>query len=413
MTPDGDLRLHPLDYEANKNPSEALAALQRECPVSFQALGDEPAIALVTKYADVLHVLRECPQAGSRPGADAVVGNADDNMLRLVGSEHARVRSLSMVAVRPRAVMEATGYIDEVCRETAASLPADGKVELRTEYAAQVPPRILCRLLGVPEQDHQQFLEWTRLKLRALAEFSRGETRMRAEFIAAETAFKAYMAEQLALRRAPGAPDDALYRMVHVEDEGKRLSDHEVIVNAIFILNAGNTTTQNLLTNLIAEMARRPELYARIRADRSLLSPAIEESLRVMPPIMYSERILDEAITLSGVELEPGQRVVISSLAANRDPEVWGENAAEFDLDRAPAARHFAFSAGPHSCFGAALARKMAQHAMNALLDRYDAIELAPDYVWERIPFWSSNAATRLDVVVRSSGRADKAGPDA
>jgi cytochrome P450 len=186
--------------------------------------------------------------------------------------------------------------------------------------------------------------------------------------------------------------------MLAIEDEdGNHLSDEEILGNAVFLLNAGNQTTQNLLMNLVHQLITADRWHA-VRDDRSLVPVAVEESLRLTPPIQYGVRRPTADTTIAGCPVHEGEVLVLSHLAANRDPDVWGEDASRFNLDRHVDAKHLGFGMGPHSCVGSAVARKVAVISMNALLDRFESMRLAPEFTWERQEYWTSMGMVALDV---------------
>jgi cytochrome P450 len=165
----------------------------------------------------------------------------------------------------------------------------------------------------------------------------------------------------------------------------------------VFLLNAGNQTTQNLLMNLVYQLITT-DLWNSVRRDRSLVPAAVEESLRLTPPIQYGVRRPTEDTTVGGCPVQAGEVLVMSHLAANRDPSVWGADASVFNPDRDVDAKHLGFGMGPHSCVGSAVARKVATIALNALLDRFSTLRLASDFEWHRQDYWTSMGITSLRV---------------
>ena len=244
-----------------------------------------------------------------------------------------------------------------------------------------------------------RFYAWTKSKMAAFAKHSRGEE-IGEELLRIEGEFRDYLQEQIRLRRAaPVASNDLIQRMISTADEGGlRLTDDQVIANTIFLLNAGNQTTANLMVNLIWQLLSTGQ-YQNVRADRALLPLAIEESLRVTPPIQFGVRQAVEDLEIGGVAVGAGEMLIMSNVSADRDETIWGGGADAFDLSREHPARHLGFGMGTHACLGAPVARRTVQLAVTALFDRYPELELAPDFTYEKQEYWTSLGPTRLDVI--------------
>jgi cytochrome P450 len=393
---------HPLNPSDAQDPFEALADLRRNCPVAVLTDPDHSPLAVVTRFDDASTVYRACPVVGSvRRGQERGSGDIlTANLLQLTGAKHAAVRRIVMAAVIPSAVAAEEPAIDSMCRSVVESIPCPGPVDLAEAWASTIPSRAIGHLLGFPDADHPTFFRWTQVFISFVAQASRGKvpSELEAEMRSAVTAFDDYVLKHVKQRRGDDAPDDAITRMIRAEHRGVRLTDEEVVSNVVFLLMAGNQTTQSLLTNTLLHLVSSGA-YSSVRADRGLLSAAIEESLRVAPPIQYIVRVPDSDLRVGETIIPAGQPIAVSNLSANRDELVWGDDAGAFDLHRQSDRNHLAFASGPHSCIGAALARTVAHHALNALLERFESFEFAPGYRWERRELWTSWGGKRLDVL--------------
>jgi cytochrome P450 len=393
---------HPLNPSDAQDPFEALADLRRNCPVAVLTDPDYTPLAVVTRFDDASTVYRSCPAAGSvRRGQERAGGDVlTANLLQLSGPKHAAVRRIVMAAVIPSAVTAEEPAIDSMCRSVVESIPCPGSVDLVEAWASTIPSRAIGHLLGFPDADHPTFFRWTQVFISFVARASRGKvsSELEAEMRSAVTAFDDYVLEHVKQRRGDDAPDDAITRMIQAEHRGVRLTDQEVVSNVVFLLMAGNQTTQSLLTNTLLHLVSSGA-YSSVRADRSLLSAAIEESLRIAPPIQYIVRVSDADLRVGETIIPAGQPIAVSNLSANRDELVWGDDADTFDIYRQSDRNHLAFASGPHSCIGAALARTVAHHALGALMERFESFEVAPGFHWERRELWTSWGGKRLDVL--------------
>jgi cytochrome P450 len=156
-----------------------------------------------------------------------------------------------------------------------------------------------------------------------------------------------------------------------------------------------------LLGNLMYRLISSKEFSDELRSDRSLIPIAIEESLRLEPPVLFLFRTAQEEISLSGVTIKPGDRVVAGIASANRDESVYPDSST-FSLHREQAKEHIAFGAGPHLCIGNNMARMEGAVVLESLVDRYPfgALTFLPDFVHELMPHFLEYGPERLEVVV-------------
>ncbi|HWI22657.1 MAG TPA: cytochrome P450 [Baekduia sp.] len=161
-------------------------------------------------------------------------------------------------------------------------------------------------------------------------------------------------------------------------DDPESISDRE-IASVVFGLSfAGHETTTNLLSNTIRNLVSRPEVWQRLLADRSLIDNAIEEVLRFDSSVICWRRVTTKPVTLAGVDLPAGSRLLLLLGSANHDPEKF-DDPSTFSLDRPDSSRHMALGKGIHFCLGAPLARLQAHIVVEFLLERRPEISLVPD----------------------------------
>jgi len=168
-----------------------------------------------------------------------------------------------------------------------------------------------------------------------------------------------------------------LSAMIAAEEQGDRLSEAELIANAMLILNAGHETTTNLIGNGMLALLRHPAELARLRQDPSLLPGAIEELLRYDSPTQLTARRARVDCEVGGVKITAEQQVLVIIGSANRDPTRFPEP-DRLDIARGDS-EHLSFGGGPHYCLGANLARLEGRIAIGALIAALPGLRLAPE----------------------------------
>jgi cytochrome P450 len=175
-------------------------------------------------------------------------------------------------------------------------------------------------------------------------------------------------------RRHPAA--DLTSALIEATDDGDKMSEKELLATLTLLIIAGHDTTVNLIANGVFALLRNPSQLAALRADPTLMPTAVEEFLRFGSPVNIATiRFTTEAINVGDVEIGPGQFVMISLLAANRDARQFADP-DRLDITRKPNS-HLAFGHGIHHCVGAALGRMEGCIALARLLGRFQRLELA------------------------------------
>jgi cytochrome P450 len=296
--------------------------------------------------------------------------------------KHTRMRRLVLKAFTPRVVQSMRSLIARIVNELLDNFRDAQIVDMIDGFAFPLPAAVICEMLGVPPQARNRF----RTCAEHMTGFVGGVGQMLIK--AAELAHQSYQqideyfSEQIERRRTQPA-DDLFTALVNVQDEGDSLSDEELMGMAVFLFVAGHETTGSLLGNGILALAQDADLFQQLNADRSLIPSAVEEFLRHESPIQLNTRLAADDIELRGQRIRAGQGVVLSIGAANRDPMEFPDP-DRLDITRQDN-RHLAFGHGIHFCLGAPLARLEAEIALNAVFDRYAALQLATDSLnWRR-----------------------------
>jgi hypothetical protein len=238
----------------------------------------------------------------------------------------------------------------------------------------------MCELIGVPRGDRHSFDRWIADLGMMFAEAITPEMRTTAETAMIE--LSDYVSALVADRRRGELGENMLDGLIAAEEAGERLSLDELVAMVVNLLFGALDTTRGALSMSVATLVQSPALLARLRADRALIGPAVEELLRYDPPIGEIARVARTDLELHGIPVPAGSMVAISTLGANRDPARF-VRPDDLDLDRyvAPtnAPQVLSFGRGIHHCIGSALARLELREALDVLLDRCRDIELQRD----------------------------------
>lgn len=318
-----------------------------------------PGLVVLGRYAQCSAVLRDPTMSAARDRADLSPtprGPRTRNFLHLDPPEHTRYRRLVAGAFARRKVESLAPRIREIATDLFRTAAETGTLEVVDDLAYPLPLRVICELLGVPFEDRRLLQEWS-ATLSETLEPPLGHTNRATatEAARARARFVGYF-QQLIKERRREPRDDLVSHLVQVEENGQRLDDNDVVATCVLLLTAGHETTVNLIGNAVLALLRHPEQFDRLRADPALAPSAVEEVLRYDAPVQMTSRVAREHSRVGDTDVHPGDTVLFLLGAANRDPEVYPEP-GRFDIGRSPAVPHLSFSAGPHFCLGAGLAR--------------------------------------------------------
>jgi len=364
------------------------------------------AVALVTARHDTVSELLRDPayEAGARSSrvaswamragtAPDALGPLDPPSLLVVDPpDHTRYRRLvsrvftarAVAAMAPDVERIATGLLDAIEEQAE-----DGVVDLVPAYAKRLPVAVIAHLMGIPERMLDQFLSWSDSAAPAL---DLGLTYR--EYAVADRALQEtnrWLREHFRRLRA-GDGDDLLSRLVRIVDDADDadgadgaddadgadrggLTEEELLATAQLLLAAGFVTIVDMVSSGAVLLLRHPDQLAALRADPSGWPAAVEEILRYESPVQVTARFSAARATLGGRRLPRGQAVVALLGGANRDPEVFADP-DRFDVRRANARDHLAFSRGLHHCLGSGLARLEGEVGFRLLFERFPELAL-------------------------------------
>jgi len=362
------------------NPYPFYARLRAEAPVYRITLPTRQVAWLVTRYDDVLALLKDerfakdrfsVLPAGQRAKPQWIPGLLKPlarNMLDLDGSDHMRLRALVHKAFTPRLIERLRARVQTLCDELLTTVQANGGIDLIREYALPLPATIIAELLGIPVADRHKFQAWSS----SMVSVSSSGDLLRA--LPHLWLFIRYIRALFAQRRATPR-DDLVTALVQAEEAGDMLSEDELLAMVILLLIAGHETTVNLIASGTLTLLQHPEQLERLRENPALIKPAVEELLRYTSPVeLATERFARADLTIDGVGIARGEQVLAVIGSANRDERQFVEP-DKLDITREPN-RHLAFGQGAHYCLGAPLARMEGQIALTTLLDRMPNLRL-------------------------------------
>lgn len=290
------------------------------------------------------------------------------SMLELEPPRHTRLRSLVLRAFTTRRIAALTEGVETLCHDLIDRFPA-GPFDLIEHMAAPLPVRVICRLLGVPEDMGPQLLNWSNAMVCMYQ--ARRTPEIEIEAARAAQAFSDYIRNYVEERRK-SPDDDLISELIAAEEDGERLSTDELISTCILLLNAGHEATVHSFGNAVKTLLETQTPMSALSPDA--IGATVEETLRFDPPLHMFTRYAYEDIEVSGHTFRRGDQVALLLAAANRDPGMWDEP-ARFNPAR-PTKTNSSFGGGLHFCVGAPLARLELSLALPILFERCPDLRL-------------------------------------
>lgn len=372
---------HLLDPETRACPYPLYHRLREEDPVHW-----DPYLHAwtVTRYDDVVTVLqRFSADRTPTPAQLTALGLSELNpiaqvmirlMLFLDPPGHTRIRALAAAAFTPPRVEALRQHIQEITDRLIDRVLPAGRMDVIADLASPLPATVTAELMGVPVADVEQLKEWSTDFSEMLGNFQHNPGRT-SHMLKVVEALTGYYRDRISEQRVePKA--GVLHALMTAEIRGDRLTEEEVIANAIITMTGGQETTTNLIGNGLLALLQNPEQLDRLRADHGLLPSAIEEFLRYESPIQHTTRLAPDDFPLGGKLIRKRQAVMAVMGAANHDPAHFPDP-DRLDISRKDN-RHLAFGWSNHYCFGAPLARVEAQIAFSSILRRLADLKLEP-----------------------------------
>ena len=357
------------DPRWTENPFPIWDELRAECPVvhTKRFLG----CYLPTTYEAVKQVAYDTEHFSSRRVIVRDVRPDVTNTAPPITSDppqHKPAKQLLLPPFTPDAMKKLEPRVRAICNELIDEFIADGKVDAAARYTRHIPVRAIAHMLGIPEKDGDLFVKW----IREILELG---IRDDSVLMRAIHEMSGYFAGQIELRKN-NPTDDLISTLMNARDnEGEPLSDMHVLGSLRLLLIAGIDTTWSAIGSSLWHLAKTPRDRERLVAEPELLPTAIEELLRAYSPVTMAREVIKETV-ISGCPIKPGNMVLLSFPAANRDPAVFPD-ADKVVIDRKEN-RHAAFGLGIHRCVGSNLARMEMTVAIGEWLKRIPDFRLDP-----------------------------------
>lgn len=368
---------YPLSFEHPDELPPRLAVIREEQPVCPLDLAGGARAWMATRHEDVRGVLADSRFLPRFPGFEvdsaeiAELAAMTDLMFLKEGAEHARLRKLVSKAFSPAFIegmrRPVRQRVDELIDDLLAAGPPADFVGV---FAVPLSIDVVSGMLGVRLEDREAYRGWAEASIASTdhSDFSSEEV---------TTAVLGMLVEgsNLLASKRESLGDDLLSKLIEVHDEQGALTDKELLGLFVTLLTAGSVSTVAALARGVILLQEPRERWDAMRADLAGLPLLVEELLRLEATGRDPMRVAKQDLTLRGAEIRAGQVVVLSLMAANRDPAVFAEPEA-YRPDRTPNPQ-LVFGHGPHHCLGAALARLEIEEALRGLGARLPGLRLA------------------------------------
>lgn len=367
----------PYALEFAENPYPFYNRLREEEPVYFHP---KHKFWAISRYADVAMAHADPRTFGSSGGVTIEAAERNQPMIILQdGKNHNVAKGMVVSLFSASRMAELDKFIRRTAIkyiESAAEKAGDGEVNFVSDVTVQLPLEVIGELLGIPaelrgEIHHLSNTVVTRGPDSSAEHAAEARKRM----------FGLYMS-LLADRRAnPG--DDPISKLIQAEvkdSEGvlHRMDDVTIAMRFLEIGFAGHETVAKAIPNGAMALARFPDERVKLRSDMSLLPRAVDEMLRFDPPSQMQGRTVMRETQVANVKLSPGERVMLLTGSALRDPRVFQEP-DRFIIEREPDRNSISFGHGVHKCLGIHLARREINIFFEELFARFPNWEVAPD----------------------------------
>jgi cytochrome P450 len=372
------------------DPTGAPARLAAAAADGSTALDSATGAVLVLRYEELERLAHDPRMVGVGLSWFDVMGIEGDLrqwygslMFTTEGDTHTRLRRLVSRAFTPRSVRQHRDDVAKLVNDRLLQLESEGKGDL-AQLFGRVAIRVMCRLLGVPEEDVEVWGSWADALSPVFAYMQPEQIRAAESALAELLSYIAALVEE----RDGDPHDDLITALLRAEEDGERLNRDEVITMIANLLVGGHDTTTSQIGCTLLTLLRHPSAVARLRSETAMVPAAVMETMRYEPSIGLIPRTTTAPVDIGGVERPAGTMVMLSVFTANRDPAVW-EHADSFDVERftRPSAPPIlSFGTGVHYCLGANLARMTLEETVAGFVARdIKPAEDLEDVQWRQV----------------------------
>ena len=353
-----------------------------------------PEFYALTRHDQITEVSRNPRTFSSEPSAVSMddpppqVRELIGSMISMDDPRHARLRRIVSRAFTPRVIDRVESDVTALAAAIVDDLVERGPCDFVTEVAMQLPLRIICSMMGVPDSESCSVIDATDL-ISAVGDPDyvgpAGEDR--STVMVEKVSHLHDLMHRLAAERRARPAGDLITTLVSAEVGGEALTDQELAKFFVLLVVAGNETTRNAIAHGLALLTEHPDQRALLLEDlEGRLPGAVEEIVRYATPVTWMRRNLTRDTELLGHTYRAGDRVILYYNSANRDEAVFTDPYA-FDITRSPNP-HLGFGGpGPHFCLGAHLARREITVMLRELLTRVPRIHTTAEPVRQRTSF--------------------------
>ena len=360
-------------------PHETFAYWRANDPVHWTEHPTATGYWSVTTYDEVVAVSRDAETFSSETGGVFMM-DFDAEMLAQLGllminmdpPRHTRYRLLVSRAFTPKHIRDLDEFIQISTHRIVDEIIERGEADFVVDLAAELPLQVIAEIIGVPQEDRHLVFDWSNRMIGsedpeyAVEPDDAGN---------AQIELFTYC-QSLCDDRRKNPRDDILTALINAEVDGDKLDDLELNTFFMLLSVAGNETTRNLIAHGMHNLFQNPDEHRKLLDRRELLTPGVEEMLRVGSPVLHFRRTATCDTQLGDTAISAGDKVVLWYPSANRDEKHF-EAPMEFRIDRTPN-EHVAFGGrGPHFCLGANLARSEIRHIFGEILERMPDIRQA------------------------------------